>query len=96
MTVALVTRGMIRSCCQQDQIISYYAPTTQEVLEVRPRVRSAAAPPAVAVTAPQMTSTQELKPETKGADAPVMVQPDSPQPTSAQELKPVVTKVEEE
>lgn len=96
MSVALVTRGMIQSCCQQDQIISYYSPETREVLEVRPRIRQAAAPPIVTVTAPQMTSTQELKPDTKSANVPVMVPTSTPRPTSAQELKPVIKKITEE
>ena len=96
MSVSLVTRGMIKSCCQQDQVISYSSPDMREVLEVRPRIRQAAAPPMVAITAPQMTSTQELRPATKGADAPVMMPTSTPQPTSTQELKPVIKKITEE
>jgi hypothetical protein len=94
--VALATRGMIRPCCKRDQIISYDQPDVQAVLEVRPRIRQAAAPPTVAVTGPVMTGAQELRPVT-GAKAPAPASPDpKPAQTSAQELRPIIKKVEED
>lgn len=94
--VALATRGMIQPCCKQDQIISYDQPDVQAVLEVRPRIRHAAAPPTAVVAGPVMTGAQELRPTT-GAKAPAPADPDpKPTQTSAQELKPIIKKVEEE
>lgn len=94
--VALATRGMIRPCCKQDQIISYAHPETQATLEVRPRIRGAGAPPTVTVTAPVTMSAQELRPVV-GAKAPAPASSDpKPTQTSAQELRPVIKKVEEE
>jgi len=94
--VALATRGMIRPCCKQDQIVSYDHPEVQAALEVRPRIRLAGAPPTGVVTAPVVTSAQELKPVV-GAKAPAPASPDpKPTQTSAQELRPVIKKVTEE
>lgn len=96
MTVALATRGMIKSCCKIGQIVSHDHPHTQAILEVRPRIRQAGAPPSVTITAPVTTSAQELRPVT-GAKAPADVSPDpKPTQTSAQELKPVIKKIEED
>lgn len=95
MTVALLTRGMIRSCCKQDQIISRASPEFQGVLEVRPKIRLASTPPVAAVPVPVQLSAQELKPQSEAtAPAPVIV--GAPTQTSAQELRPVIKKVEEE
>ena len=96
MTVALATRGMIRRCCKQDQIVSRTSPETQAVLEVRPRIRLAGAPPVAAVPVPVQLSAEELRPETQSATAPVTTAADAPTQTSAQELKPVIKKVTEE
>jgi len=96
MSVALATRGMIRSCCKLGQIVSRESPHTQATLEVRPRIRLAGAPPTVTVTAPVPISAQELRPQT-GATAPAPPSPDpKPTQTSTQELKPVIKKVEED
>ena len=96
MSVALATRGMIGSCCKIGQIISCDSPQTQAALEVRPRIRHAAAPPTVAITAPVPVSAQELKPQA-GAEAPAAPSPVlKPSQTSTQDLKPVIKKVEED
>lgn len=96
MSVALATRGMIRSCCKLGQIVSMEHPQTQATLEVRPRIRLAGAPPTVTITAPVPISAQELKPVT-GAKAPAAPAPVlKPSQTSTQELKPVIKKVEED
>lgn len=96
MSVVLATRGMIRSCCKLGQIISREPPQTQAALEVRPRIRLAASPPAVTITAPVPVSAQEMKPQV-GAKAPAAPSPDlKPSQTSGQELKPVIKKVEED
>jgi len=41
MSVGLVTRGMIQSCCQRDQIVSFDKPAVKAVIELRPRTESA-------------------------------------------------------
>lgn len=97
MSVALATRGMIKNCCEQDQIISLDAPVTQQTLEVRPKIRQAASPPAPALLPPQTVATLELRPDTRSADAPAPPDPDpKPVQTSTQELKPTIIKAEEE
>lgn len=94
--VALATRGMIRPCCKQGQIVSYAHPEMQSTLEVRPRIRRAAAPPVVTVGAPVTLSAQELRPIV-GAKAPPPTSPDPrPTQTSTQVLRPVIKKIEEE
>lgn len=94
--VALATRGMIRPCCKQDQVISFTPPETQATLEVRPRIRGAGAPPTAVLMPPVTMSAQELKPVV-GAQSPAPASPDpKPTQTSLQELRPVIKKIEEE
>lgn len=96
MSVALATRGMIRSCCKLGQIVSREHPHTQAILEVRPRIRLAGAPPTATITSPVPISAQELKPVT-GVKAPADASPDlKPTQTSGQELKPIIKKIEED
>jgi hypothetical protein len=87
---------MIRSCCQQDQVISFDKPEVQATVEVRPKIRGAGAPPTVIVASPVTMSAQELRPETTEAAGPVTTAADKPVQTSVQELRPVIKKVEEE
>lgn len=94
--VALATRGMIRPCCKQDQVISFAPPETQATLEVRPRIRGAGAPPTATLTPPVALSARELRPVT-GAKTPAPASTDpKPMQTSLQELRPVIKKIEEE
>jgi len=94
--VTLATRGMIQGCCKQGQIISYVKPDVQATLEVRPRIRRAAAPPVVTVTTPVTLSAQELRPVVR-VKTPAPVSPDPrPTQTSTQLLRPIIKKVEEE
>jgi hypothetical protein len=88
---------MIHSCCQRDQVISYDKPQMQAVLEVRPRIRQAATPPAPALTPPVMMTAVELKPLTWNATAPAPPSTDpKPQEIAAFELRPVMKKAEKE
>jgi hypothetical protein len=97
MSVALATRGMIQSCCQRDQVISFDKPGMQAVLEVRPRIRMATSPATPSLTPPVTTVAVELKPVVTGATAPTPPSPDSrPKETTALELRPVIKKAEKE
>lgn len=92
----LVTRGFI--CCDfmQDQLQSCDKPLFQSVVEVRPRVRNAATPPAGAPGTPSPVTAQELRPSAKAeapAPAPAGLKPSS---TSATVLRPKIVKAEEE
>jgi hypothetical protein len=94
--VAIATRGMVRSCCRQGGFICGDSPEVQAVLEVRPKIRYAAAPPSGDVTSPIMIGAQELRPSA-GATGPGPADPDpKPTQTSAQELRPVIKRAEED
>jgi len=97
MSVSLATRGMIQGCCQQETVISLDGPLMQQTLEVRPRIRTAAGPPAPVLTPPTPITALELRPSMRAADAPAPPDTD-PKPTqiSTQELKPKIIKAEEE
>jgi hypothetical protein len=87
---------MIRSCCQQDQVISFDTPLIQQTLEVRPKIRNVSGPPAPVLTPPVPVAVTELKPVTK-ANSPAPPDPDPrPTQTAVIELKPVIKDVEEE
>lgn len=96
---SLVTNGFI---CYRGQPIPVPEPTstmTPEVVgvvEVRPKIRSAAASPDAGDPKPTMSSAQELKPIMSGETPPDAQVPDSPTQTSAQELKPRIVSAEEE
>ena len=95
MTVELDTDGLVKSCCQMDEIISYDQPSMQ-VLEVRPRIRRVTTPPAPDLIPPATVSAQEVKPETKDADGPALAPVTAPAQISSQEIKPVIKKITEE
>lgn len=97
MSVGLATRGMIQSRCLHEQVISFDKPQMQAVLEVRPRIRQVASPPAAALTPPVMMTAVELKPLTWDAAAPTPPSSDpKPHGKSAMELRPVMKKAEKE
>lgn len=96
MSVSLATRGMIRSCCKKNAIISFAFPQTQQILEVRPKIRQAAAPPPPTDDVPIPTSIQELRPVTSAKAPPTPVSSVGPVPTSAQELRPIIKKITED
>ncbi len=96
MSVALVTRGMIRSCFKRDQIVSCTSPEFQSVLEVRPRIRNVASVPPAIVPVPVQIVVQELRPTTEAKSPSALSPVTSPTQTSVQELKPIIKKVEED
>lgn len=94
--LCLVTKGMI-CVTEAALLISCDEPVMTSALEIRPRIRNVAAPPAAAVAIPVVTSAEELKPVMRDADAPPEPDPDPrPKPTVTIELKPVIKKAEED
>jgi len=97
--LCLITRGFI--CVPRSveivPLISCDEPRMTAAVEVRPRIRSVAAPVPSSITTPIVTSAGELKPVMRDADAPSASDPD-PRPTQigAVELRPVIKKVEED
>lgn len=96
MSVSLVTRGMVRSCCKKNAIISFAFPQTQQILEVRPKIRQAAAPMPFTDDVPVPTSIQELRPVTSAKAPSSPTSSVEPVPTSVQELRPVIKKITED
>lgn len=97
--LCLVTRGYI--CVPRTveviPLLSCDEPRMTAALEVRPRIRSVAAPAPSMITTPIVTSASELKPVMRDADAPAAPDPDPrPTQTGAVELRPVIKKVEED
>jgi hypothetical protein len=78
-------------------LLSCDEPVMTGTVEVRPRIRSVAAPAPSTITTPIVTAAAELKPVMRDADAPAEPDPDPrPQQTGAVELRPVIKKAEED
>jgi len=96
-STSLVTRGMI--CYSQilgDKLMSCAHPDTTSVLEVRPKIRRAAAEDPVSVGPPSILSAREVKPRTSAQAEQVPSAPEPPTILSGQEMKPKIVKIEEE
>jgi hypothetical protein len=92
---SLVTHGMI-CCIPSERMVSVDQPDIVGVVEVRPKIRRAAAPEPTGALEPVTTTAQELKPSV-GAQAEPAAQPnDPPSNISAQELKPSITEAKED
>lgn len=92
----LVTKGMI--CCQiaQSQLVSCDKPRVTGVVEVRPKMRRAAAPEPTGDPVPQMRTNQELRPSMKGKASAVPSATVTPKSRVVQELRPKIVKAKEE
>lgn len=96
MATSLVTRGMICLPVTQETLASCDKPSMVGVVEVRPKIRQAAAPVDVGAVEPSMVSAQELKPSMTGQLTLVPSLTDPPKNVTAQELKPKIVTAEEE
>lgn len=95
--VAIVTRGMINYCYQEEELISFDKPQLRQALEVRPKIRYVETPPTEPITHPMTTATIELRPEPVSIKAPAPPADDmKPVPVVAINLKPIIKKIEEE
>lgn len=97
--LCIITRGMI--CVPRDAevipLVSCAEPVMQEVLEVRPRMRTIISPPVPGLTPPVTLSGQELRPIMRKADGLPLPDPNpKPVPTVVIELRPTVKKAEED
>jgi hypothetical protein len=92
----LVTHGMISCQFIRNQLSSCAKPDVVSVVEVRPKIRQAAAPGPTGDPEPSITNVHELRPVT-GAQVGPLAQPDDPpKNVGAQELKPKIIEAKED
>jgi hypothetical protein len=92
--LTLITRGYIDEL--NEDVVSCKRPEVKNVMEVRPKVRTARASETAVVASPVITSSDELKPGLQAVVPPPFSSDVVPENTSLTELRPSIKKAEKE